>query len=60
MGFLNIVAALWIVSRTAIAVPFTARHAIEQRNEDYQPVTPKVFLIDMVSWIKPKLDSREI
>lgn len=59
MGFLYTVAALWIVSRTAIAIPVDARHAIDQRGEDRHPVAPKVFIIDMVSWIKFKLGSHE-
>ena len=60
MWFLNIVAALWIVLETAIAIPIDARYAIEQRDIDHHPITPKVFIIDMVSWTKPKLGLHEI
>ena len=60
MGYLNIVTALWIILRSAIAIPIDARHVIRQRNKDYHLTTPKVFIINMVSWIKSELGSHEI
>ena len=48
MRFLNVVTALWIVSRAVVAIPIDARYAIEQRGSDHRSITPKVFIIDMV------------
>ena len=49
MGLLNIVAALWIVLRTAVASPTDTRYAAKQRDNEHHPITPRVFIIDMVS-----------
>lgn len=60
MWFQTIVAALWIISKTALAIPINARYAIERRENDDHPINPKVFIIDMVIWIKPTLGLHEI
>lgn len=49
MPVLQVVLTLWMLLRAAIAIPTEAPFDTSQKDGKNQPITPKVFIINMAS-----------